>query len=242
VTPPALLAASASAGPGLAALGTALWLGVLTSISPCPLGTNVAAISFVARRLTSPLRVLAAGLLYTAGRTLVYVFLAFLLVRSLLAAPALSDALQRYSSRLLGPLLILVGMVLLDLIPLRLPGFGLGERAQERIARWELAGAFLLGALFALSFCPVSAALYFGSLLPLAARSGSALLVPGIYGAGTALPVILFAVLVAAGARSLGKAFDRLRAFERWARLATGIVFIAVGIYYSLANIFGVLG
>ena len=238
---PPLLAAAA-AGPGLAALGTALWLGVLTSISPCPLGTNVAAISFVARRLTSPLRVLAAGLLYTAGRTLVYVLLAFLLVRSLLSAPGASDALQRYSSRLLGPLLVLVGMVLLELIPLRLPGFGLGERAQERIARWELAGAFLLGALFALSFCPVSAALYFGSLLPLAARSGSALLVPGIYGAGTALPVILFAALVAAGARSLGKAFDRLRAFERWARLATGIVFIAVGIYYSLANIFGVLG
>ena len=54
-------------GPMWLAAGTALWLGILTSISPCPLATNVAAISFLGRRVDSPGHVFGGGLLYTAG-------------------------------------------------------------------------------------------------------------------------------------------------------------------------------
>ena len=42
-----------------------------------------------------------------------------------------------------------------------------GQRTRERAARGGAAGAAALGFLFAVSFCPVSAGLYFGALLPL---------------------------------------------------------------------------
>ncbi len=224
----------------LTVAATALWIGVMTSVSPCPLATNVAAISFVGRRVASPRHVLAGGLLYTAGRAVAYTALGTLLVASLVSAPVVSLALQKHMNRILGPLLILVGMVLLDLIPLRMPGGSTawGRKWAESGSVW---GAGVLGLLFALSFCPVSAALFFGSLVPLAVKHESPLLLPALYGAGTAVPVLGFALATALGAKSLGAAFRRIAAVERWARLATGAIFVIVGIRYCLVHVFRVL-
>ena len=219
---------------------SAFWLGILTSISPCPLATNIAAISFVGRRVGSPAKVLLAGLLYTAGRTLTYVVLGALLVSSLLSAPYLSHALQKYMNKALGPILILVGMVLLELIQINLPGSGAGEKMQKRVEALGMWGALLLGVVFALSFCPVSAALFFGSLLPIALRYESGVLLPSAYGVATGLPVLAFAILISLGAGRVAGAFGRVTAFEKWARLTTGAIFILVGVYYCLAHIFGV--
>jgi len=227
-------------GEWLLGVGSAIWLGILTSISPCPLATNITAISFVGQRVGRPIRVLCAGLLYTAGRALTYAVLGALLVTSLLSAPSVSLTLQRIMNQLLGPIMILVGMVLLGLLRLNLHGGGVSERMQRRVERWGIWGALLLGILFALAFCPLSATLFFGSLIPLAIKNGSTVLMPSLYGAGTALPVIVFALLIAIGAHSIGRAFDRLRQFEQWARRVTGVVFIGVGIYLSLVHIYGV--
>jgi cytochrome c biogenesis protein CcdA len=112
----------------------------------------------------------------------------------------------------------------------------------ERIAKWGALGAFLLGVLFALTFCPVSAALFFGSLLPLAVEQASPVLLPALFGIGTGIPVLGFAVAIALGAKSLGKAFGKLAKVERWVRLATGGVFIGVGIYLTLLHLFRVWG
>lgn len=150
------------------AAASALWFGILTSVSPCPLATNITAISFVSRKTGSPVGVLLTGLLYTVGRALVYVAIAMLLVTSLLSAPAVSLTLQMWMNKLLGPILILVGMVMLGLVRIRFRGRGMSERLQHRVEGWGLLGALALGMLFALSFCPVSATLFFGSLLPLA--------------------------------------------------------------------------
>lgn len=217
---------------------SAFWLGVLTSISPCPLATNVAAVSFIGRQVEAPRKVLASGVAYTLGRALAYLLLAAVLVASLLSAPQVSHFLQKYLNKLLGPLLILVGMVLLELIPS--PSFGLakGRAWEKRAAGWGMAGAAALGFIFALSFCPISAALYFGSLLPLAVEQESRLLLPALYGVGTGLPVLFFGVLLALGARSVGLWFNRLSAIERWARRGTGVVFILVGIYMTLVHVF----
>ena len=143
-------------------------------------------------------------------------------------------------NQLLGPLLILAGILLLDLIKVSLPGGKLSEKILTRIKPDSVWGAGLLGALFALSFCPVSAALFFGGLIPLSIKEGSNLLYPALYGIGTALPVALFALLVAFGAGSVGKAFKSIRQFESVARQLTGILFVAVGIYYCLRYIFGI--
>ena len=224
----------------LAAL-SALWFGILTSVSPCPLATNITAISFVGRRTGSPQGVLLSGLLYTLGRAAVYVAIGVLLVMSLLSAPTVSLTLQMWMNRLLGPVLVLVGMVMLGLLRISFRGRGMSERLQQRVERWGVLGALGLGALFALSFCPMSATLFFGSLLPLAVKHGSGVLLPFVYGIGTAVPVVIFAIVLAFGARWLGKIFERATQVERWMRVLTGAVFIGVGIYMSLVHVYRIL-
>lgn len=219
---------------------SALWLGILTSISPCPLATNIAAISFVGRRVGNPRRVFVAGLLYTGGRALTYGLLGILLVSSLLSAPALSSLLQKYMNLALGPLLIVVGMILLELISFNLGNAGVVDRFRKKFEKTGLWSAGLLGIVFALSFCPTSAALFFGSLLPLALKQESGFALPTIYGIATGLPVLLFAVLIAMGAKKVASTYDRIVSFEKGARKITGILFIAVGVYYCLTLIFDV--
>lgn len=222
------------------AVGSALWLGFLTSISPCPLATNVAAMSFISRGLGSPRRVLLTGLVYMAGRSLAYLILGVLMVASLLTAPGVSLILQERMNQILGPALILAGVLLLDLIRLPSRGGGISVGLQGRAERWGIWGGGLLGLVFALSFCPTSAALFFGSLIPLALKSRSIVILPSIYGIGTAIPVFAFAIALAIGVNAVGRMFDVLSRFEVWARRITGIVFILVGAYYTLNYVFEV--
>ena len=219
---------------------SALWLGILTAISPCPMATNVAAISYIGKRLGSPRQVLLGGVLYTVGRTVAYVGLAVLILAGLQSIPRVSTFLQEYMNKVLGPVLIVVGLFLLELIQLG-GRSNLGERLGRRVEGWGLAGALALGVIFALSFCPISAALFFGSLISLAVKYDSRILLPGVFGVGTALPVFVFAVIIGLGVGSLGAAFHKLQRFEWWARRITGVVFILVGIYYCLEYIFEVL-
>jgi cytochrome c biogenesis protein CcdA len=219
---------------------SALWLGILTSISPCPLATNIAAISYIGRSVESPRRVLLNGLLYTLGRTITYLVLGVLLVFSLLSAPYVSNTLQTYMNKILGPVLILMGMFLLELIRLNLGSSGLKSEISSRADRMGTWGPAILGMGFALSFCPVSAALFFGSLIPLALTNNSSVLLPTLYGIGTAVPAVVFAVLVALSAHSVGKVFNRINHIERWARRITGVVFIGVGLYLTLVYVFEV--
>ena len=219
---------------------SALWLGILTSISPCPLATNVVAISYIGKRVDSTRLVLSSGLLYVAGRMLTYLGLGVVLVAGLLSIPELSQFLQKYINIFLGPILILTGIVLLGIIRFSTRGKGLGDRMRTRVEGYGVWGAALLGLLFALSFCPVSAALFFGSLTPLAVKYNSRFLFPLLYGLGTGLPVILFAFVIAFSTQTVGRLFDRLTQIELWARRITGLVFVAAGVYYSLIYIFEV--
>jgi cytochrome c-type biogenesis protein len=222
------------------AVASALWLGILTSISPCPLATNIAAISYIGRRVGNSQQMLLTGLLYTFGRTLAYLALAVVLVATALSVPQVSMFLQKYMDLLLGPILILVGMFLLGLIRISVGGSGVSEGMQRRVDALGIWGALLLGLVFALSFCPTSAALFFGSLIPLSLDVNSRVLLPVTYGVGTALPVLVFAFILALSAQSVGKAFQVLTKIEWWARTVTGVVFLAVGILFSLEYCFGV--
>lgn len=222
------------------AIGTAAWLGLLTSISPCPLATNVAAIAFVSRDGGNPRRALAAGLLYTLGRSIAYVLVAAVAVLAMERLLGLSTFLQGTFYKLLGPLLIVVGMVLVGLIDLKLP-----QRSQtvseERVRRGGMFAALPLGAVFALSFCPVSAALFFGMLIPLATKHSSVLTLPTVYGAATGLPVAIFAVAIAFGASKVAGAFRAVSRIERIARPVTGGLLILIGIYETLRGVFHII-
>jgi cytochrome c biogenesis protein CcdA len=225
----------------LVGLGSALWLGVLTSISPCPLATNIAAISYIGRRVGSARSIFLSGLLYTLGRTLAYLGLAIVLVASVLSVPQIAMFLQKYMHLVLGPILIVVGMFLMGLIELNIGGKGMSESLQKRVDAMGAWGALLLGIIFALTFCPTSAALFFGSLIPLSLKMNSSVILPVAYGVGTALPVMVFAVLLATSAQTVGKAYNILAKVEWWARMLTGVIFIVVGLYFSLKHVFQVI-
>ena len=219
---------------------SAFWLGVLTAISPCPLATNVAAISFIGRKAGAKNHVIGSGLLYSLGRTLAYVILGVVITAGILGSADASRFLQKYMNELLGPALIVLGLVLLGWI-----GTGVSlsigaEKFQEKAKTGGLIWAVPIGFLFALSFCPVSAGLFFGGLLPLALKHQSPVLLPVIYGIGTSLPVVLFAFLMALGSAYVGKAFNRLTQIEIWVRYLAGTAFILVGIYYCLTHIYGI--
>ena len=220
------------------AIATALWLGVLTSISPCPLATNIAAVSYLARRADRPRLVLLSAFTYSLGRALAYAVVSAVVVLGLLSVPGLSQLLQRYMNKLLGPLLVLVGMYLLGLLSAGLSTTAGSEELRKKAAEGGAVGALLLGALFALSFCPVSAALFFGSLVPLSLRHGSKVVLPVVYGFGTALPVVVLALVATGGTKALGAAMRKVGAFDVWARRITGVVFVAVGIYLSVRFVF----
>jgi len=212
---------------------SALWLGILTSISPCPLATNIAAISFLSKKIVHPRAVFISGFSYTLGRMFSYAGLGFIIISSLLSVPAAANFLQKYMNKAFGPILILTGLFLLDAFKFNIPSFSFSEKHQNRLAGSGAGGAFVLGLIFALVFCPISAALFFGSLIPLALKFQLGTVLPFIYGFGTGLPVLLFAFVIALGVTSLKPWFNRLTKLEYYMRKITGVVFILVGLYYA---------
>jgi cytochrome c biogenesis protein CcdA len=217
----------------LFAFGSALWLGIMTSISPCPLATNIAAISFLSKKATHPLLVLLSGVAYTAGRMVSYAGLGFIVINSILSIPQVAQFLQKYMSQALGPLLIITGLILLEIVKINLPGLSLSHKHHNRLVEAGAPGAFLLGVVFALALCPVSAALFFGSLIPLALNSKAGTWLTLVYGVGTGLPVLIFAVAIALGMTSLSHWFNRITKAENYIRRITGVIFILVGLYYT---------
>jgi cytochrome c-type biogenesis protein len=220
------------------ALTTSFWLGILTSISPCPLATNIAAVSYIGQKTEHKSHVVVSGLLYALGRVITYVIIAFMIVASLLAIPSLSIFLQTQMTQLLGPLLIITGMFLLEWLSLKFAGINIDAKFQQRVGRHGIIAALPLGIIFALSFCPVSAAIFFGSLIPLAINQDSSILLPFIYGIGTAIPVIAFSLILTFASHFIAKVFNKITVIESWMRKITGIIFIIVGVYMALVYIF----
>ena len=214
------------------AFGSAVWLGILTSISPCPLATNVAAVSFLSKKINHPKAVLWAGSAYTFGRMIAYAVLGMIIITSIVSVPSAANFLQKYMNRILGPLLFVVGLFLLDVVRFNIPGFSLSKEKQESLAKSGTKGAFFLGAIFALSFCPISAALFFGSLIPLALNSKASIILPFFYGIGTGLPVMVFALGITLGVLSASRWFHKIATLEKYTRRMTGVIFVAVGLYF----------
>jgi len=243
-------------------IGAALYLGLLTSISPCPLATNIAAISYVGRKVGDSRWVIAAGFLYTLGRCLLYLGLAVLLAVTAMSIPAVSLFLQKYMHLVLAPIFLLLGMFLVGLVTIGGGGARMSEGMQKRVDSMGIWGAFLLGVLFALAFCPTSAAWFFGLValmlgseagaitavltkvgisLPAASLPGATIVLPIVYGIGTGVPVLLVAFLLAYSAKSVGKTYNVLSQVEWWARQITGWVFVLAGIWFSMKYAFEVI-
>ncbi|MCB0639652.1 MAG: sulfite exporter TauE/SafE family protein [Lewinella sp.] len=209
----------------------ALALGLLTAISPCPLATNITATAYIAKGFTQKRMVLWSGLFYTLGRALSYLTIALILYFGA-SKFHVARFFQGNGEKWLGPLLIILGLIMLNIIPLHFKGGNYLQRFADRLGKQGLLGAFLLGLIFALAFCPYSGALYFGMLIPMTLRAAEPVTTPLLFALGTGLPVMLFTYLLAFGMDKISSWFKAIQKTEKVVRYATGAVFLLVGIYY----------
>ena len=212
---------------------SALFLGLITAISPCPMATNIAAIAYVSRRVADRKHAVITGSLYTLGRMFSYSMLGFLIIVTGLEIPGVASFLQDFGERILGPLLIIIGLIMLVIDRF---SFGLGgdklASIGNKLASRGMLGGFLLGVLFALAFCPYSALIFFGVLIPLALKSAGGVALPAVYAIGTGLPVLVFGILLSAGVAGVASWLNALARAEKVIRMVVSLIFIGVGIYY----------
>jgi sulfite exporter TauE/SafE len=213
-------------------------LGLMTAISPCPLATNITAVGYISRDIANNHRVFLNGLVYTFGRALSYMVLALVLYFGA-DQFRISGIFQQYGERIIGPLLIIIGLFMMGIIKVKLPGLGLTGSKNDDIKKsyWDV---LLLGILFALAFCPYSGVLYFGMLIPMTVTQPSGLYLPVVFALATGIPVVLFAWLLAYSASGIGSTYKKLKVFEWWFRKFVAVLFTIVGLYYTLAVWFGI--
>jgi sulfite exporter TauE/SafE len=212
---------------------TAMILGLMTAISPCPLATNISAIGFISRDIEDRRRVFLNGLVYTLGRAISYTGIAVIIYFGAWQID-LSGWFQRWGEKLLGPILIIIGLFMLDFITVNLPGIGsFTEKIGEK-GRSSYMNTLLLGILFAMAFCPYSGVLYFVMLIPMTIASADGLILPVVFAIATGIPVIIFAWLLAFAVGNVGKMYSRIKVFEIWFRRVVAVLFIGVGIWYII--------
>ena len=211
----------------------AFFIGLMTAISPCPLATNITAIAYTSKKIGNSKHTVLVGIIYTIGRMVVYIGIAAVIVWIGISTFSISMILQKYGKLLLGPLMLLFGILMLDIIKI---SFG---KSSERIAKLKeylsekgLIGSLLLGMLFALAFCPISGVFYFGMLIPLALQNSDPIIIPSIFAIATGLPVIIFSLILVFSVSKIGDVMKKVQTFEKWMRKAVAFIFILVGLYY----------
>ncbi len=212
---------------------SAFFLGLITAISPCPMATNIAAIAYVSRRIADRKYAVTTSILYTFGRMFSYSLLGVLIIYIGLEIPGVSLFLQSAGGQVLGPILVVVGLLMLfiDKISFGRSGGGLAALG-SKVANWGMFGGFLLGILFALAFCPYSAVLYFGILMPLSLKSAGGIAFPAVFAVGTGLPVLIIGTLLSFGVAGVTSWLNAITRVERIIRIVVALIFIGVGIYY----------
>lgn len=216
---------------------TAFLLGLITAISPCPLATNIAAIGYIGKEMENRKWIFINGLLYTLGRILAYTILGIIVISILREGASIFGVqkfVAKYGEMIIGPALLLIGLYMLFGHKLSLPSFGFSGKGGERIAKNGSWGAFFLGVLFAMAFCPSSGIFYFGMLIPMSATSTGGYFLPIIYAIATSLPVIIIAWILAFGANQIGAVYGKIQMVQRWLNLIVGVLFVAIGVYYCI--------
>ena len=212
---------------------SALFLGLLAAISPCPMATNIAAVAYVSRRVTDRRYAVMTAALYTLGRMISYSVLGILIIMAGLEIPGLASFLQDFGEEILGPLLIIVGLIMLNIDRLSFSlGGGKLSSIGGKVADLGMIGGLLLGILFALAFCPYSAVLFFGLLIPLALKTTGGVTLPAVFAIGTGLPVLVFGMLLSIGVSRVSTWLNTLTRAEKIIHVVVSIIFIGIGIYY----------
>jgi len=226
----------------------AVGLGVVAALHPCPLSTLVGALLLVLspdseQRCTAGLsQRTSSGTHMPVGRRFVWrtgaLVLGMIVALSLVAAliggslmqvRTFSTVLPNVLRPFLPTLLIVAGI-----LQTRVFAVSGREHTGTTIVRWMNASfsstprMFVLGVALALSFCPATAGLFFGVLIPLATMSGQPALYAFAYAVGYGLPLFAVAVCLAAGVR-----FDPVRRFASAGSVLSGWGLIALGAWLT---------
>lgn len=211
---------------------SAFILGLMTAISPCPLATNITATAFISKNISSKRKVFLSGLLYSLGRGFSYTAIGFILYFGA-SKFHIARFFNQNGEKYLGPLLIIIGLIMLNIIKFNFLGSSnFQDKLSDKFKDKGLLGAFFIGVVFALAFCPYSGALFFGMLIPMTIASADGLYLPIIFALGTGLPVILFTYLLAFTAGKVGLFYNKITKIEKVMRTVAGTVFILTGLYY----------
>lgn len=219
---------------------SAILLGLLTAINPCQLAMNLMAIGYIAKE--TPKHAFKYSLVYALGRICVYTILGITLIYILHQGATIlpiQNFLGNYGELLLSPILIVVGSVIL------IHGLGHDHSLTEgdnchhhtKPKAKGIYGAFLLGVLFALAFCPETAIFYFGMLIPLSFESTIGYTLPFIYAVITALPVLFFAGIISYGTDKSTKYLNKIQKIQKWLTAILGALFTIMGIWLLIENI-----
>jgi len=215
---------------------TAFILGLMTTISPCPLCTNVTAIGFLSKNVSNKRQIILNGLMYALGKIIAFTGLAAIFTLGGSVLPT-QHFFETYGEMLLGPFLIIGGLFMLEFFKFHKHGSKHHESGSfsERIISKSVSGSakwsLFLGIIFSLAFCPYSGVLYFGGLIPLTLAEPAGLLLAVIFAIGTGLPVIIVSWVLAYSFAGLGNFYDKIQVFEVWFRRVTAVIFILMGIY-----------
>jgi cytochrome c biogenesis protein CcdA len=227
---------------GMEALGTsgiplvaAFFIGLLMTFSPCPLATNITAIAFISKKVGDSKHTLLVGTLYALGRMAAYIGLTALIVYVGLNIQAISFFLQEYGEKIIGPFLVIMGILMLEIVDIPFTG-GQGwlQKIEVYLGEKGYLGGFLLGVIFALALCPFSAVLFFGMLIPIALKTGDAIFVPAVFALATALPVIIISLVLTQGVNRVSGMMTTVQKMEKWIKWTVAAVFIIVGMYYII--------
>ncbi len=212
---------------------SAFLLGLMVAVGPCTMTANISAIGYIARDISNQGRVFLNGFIYTLGRGISYTIVGFLFYFGA-SQFEISAFLQIWGEKIFGPLLILIGFFMFDFINISIPGFGFQTEKMEKKPNTQFFDVLLLGIVFALAFCSYSGVLYFGMLIPMTISSARGLYLPMIFALATGIPVIVFSWIIAFSIKSIGKVYNKIKAFEYWFRRVVAVLFIGIGIYYVI--------
>ena len=213
---------------------TVVLIGVVGSLSPCQLTTNLSAMAYVSRRLGEG-RIWIDTLAYTVGKIFVYLLAGGAVIFLGLKLDQAAIPVVVVARKAIGPLMILIGLGLVGLIRLRgSVGSQLASWLQSRLPQRGVAGAFILGMAFSFTFCPTLFWLFFGLMIPLAIISTAGWTFPALFALGTLLPLFAFTGLLSFGGGLSPTWIDRLKASQRRINLVAGAIFVLAGINDTL--------
>ena len=208
------------------AAGIAFLAGLAFSFNPVALAVLPVSLAYVTRA-REPRQAFQYGTMFVLGMILTQVVLG---AAAGAGGEGVAKLIGRYWGLVLGPVLIVLGLVWAGWIRLRLPALPL--RARRASSLW---GAFALGVPFSVAVCPVcTPALVV--LLGVAAGSASAVvgaLLLLAFALGRAIPIALGTSVIGWAER-----FPAVGRYQRWLDIGGGVLLILAGLYLLNAYFF----